>query len=308
MTKVAVNEESLMDIANAIRTQNGTQTTYKPSEMGDAIEALQPTVDADAVTVTANNTTQHIYPDTDKYFDEVIVNPVTPIVHPTFVSFFKYPNGTIDISWLRTDNITNMTYMFGSTKLTTLDVSNFNTENVTDMSYMFHTLTNTDPNNLTGYNNFDTSNVKFFNYMFYRLGYSLTTQREMNLSNFDFSSATDCTYMFQQAKLNKIILNSPNNPNLLTTTGMFQQIGLRELDLSNFDVSKVSNANSMFGYNTSLTTDSLNSIMGAFVSNTGLSSSNKTLKHLGFTSAQANTMTGLSNWSLLQANGWSTGF
>ena len=41
MSKVLVNESSLTGIANAIRSKNGTETTYKPSEMAGAIEAIQ---------------------------------------------------------------------------------------------------------------------------------------------------------------------------------------------------------------------------------------------------------------------------
>lgn len=41
MSKVLVNESSLTDIADAIREKNGTEETYKPSEMGDAVRAIQ---------------------------------------------------------------------------------------------------------------------------------------------------------------------------------------------------------------------------------------------------------------------------
>lgn len=40
MANVLVDENSLKDIADAIRTKNGTQTKYKPSQMADAIEAI----------------------------------------------------------------------------------------------------------------------------------------------------------------------------------------------------------------------------------------------------------------------------
>lgn len=40
MPNVLVAESSLEDIADAIRSKNGTQTTYKPGEMADAIEAI----------------------------------------------------------------------------------------------------------------------------------------------------------------------------------------------------------------------------------------------------------------------------
>ena len=41
MSKVLVNETSLSGIANSIRAKNGTETTYKPSEMAAAIDAIQ---------------------------------------------------------------------------------------------------------------------------------------------------------------------------------------------------------------------------------------------------------------------------
>ena len=41
MGKVLVNETSLSGIANAIRSKNGTTTTYKPSEMAAAISAIE---------------------------------------------------------------------------------------------------------------------------------------------------------------------------------------------------------------------------------------------------------------------------
>lgn len=40
MANVLVQESSLQDIADAIRTKNGTQNTYKPAQMADAIEAI----------------------------------------------------------------------------------------------------------------------------------------------------------------------------------------------------------------------------------------------------------------------------
>ena len=310
MTKVAVNEESLMDIANAIRTQNGTQTTYKPSEMGDAIEALQPTVDADAVTVTADNTTQHIYPDTGKYFDEVVVNPITPIVYPNYISFYQPPSQTIDLSWLRTDNITIMSSMFQSSNtLESLDVSLFNTENVTNMNSMFASLINMPLSSIVGLQNFVTSKVTNFASMFWRVGYNLSSPTNLaDFSNFSFFKANTCAMMFQNCKMRKIILNSPNNPSLTNCQSMFSYSSLNEISLDNFDVSKVSNASGMFQQNSGLTNDSLNSIMQAFSHNTAISNNNKTLKYLGFSSSQASNMTTLENWSLLQANGWITGY
>ena len=41
MANVLVDENSLRDIASAIREKNGTYATYKPNEMGDAIRGIE---------------------------------------------------------------------------------------------------------------------------------------------------------------------------------------------------------------------------------------------------------------------------
>lgn len=60
MANVLVEESSLQDIADAIRTKNGTQNTYKPGQMADAIEAI-PTgstpTGTKQISITANGTT-----------------------------------------------------------------------------------------------------------------------------------------------------------------------------------------------------------------------------------------------------------
>lgn len=58
MANVLVEESSLQDIADAIRSKNGTQNTYKPNQMADAIEAISgggitPT---GTISITANGT------------------------------------------------------------------------------------------------------------------------------------------------------------------------------------------------------------------------------------------------------------
>lgn len=311
MTKVAVNEESLTNIANAIRTKTGTQTTYKPSQMAAVINALEPVVDADAVTVTADSTTQHIYPDTDKYFDEVIVNPA--VVHPPYVKFMYCTDNTINLTWLRTDNITKMNEFFkGGYDLTSLDLTLFDTSNVTDFYQFFYDCNKLKIENVTGLENFDTSNCTSFHSMFMYMSRNVSTGIGINnladLRNFDFSKATSTQMMFNTFKCKEIKLNSTNNSRLTDTKQMFYNTNLTTLDLSNFDVSKVNSANQMFSGNANLDNDSLNSIMGAFAENTSLTSGYKTLSYLGFTSSQASVMTELSNWNALQANGWSTGY
>lgn len=58
MANVLVDENSLKDIADAIRTKNGTQTKYKPSQMADAIEAISGggIIPSGTIQITSNGT------------------------------------------------------------------------------------------------------------------------------------------------------------------------------------------------------------------------------------------------------------
>lgn len=59
MANVIVDENALQDIADAIRTKNGTQNTYKPGQMADAIEAIPSggITPTGTINVTQNGTT-----------------------------------------------------------------------------------------------------------------------------------------------------------------------------------------------------------------------------------------------------------
>lgn len=96
------------------------------------------------------------------------------VVHPKFVSFYRAPAaGTADLSWLRTDQITQMSYMFAYAEQTTeLDLSNF-----------------------------DTSNCANFNYMF---AYGKTTA--IDLSSFRVKNSATMNAMFNSAKVTKIFV------------------------------------------------------------------------------------------------------
>lgn len=102
MAKGLVTDTYLADIADAIRDKNGTETQYKPSEMANAISSI------------------------------------STKARPDFVLFEGYAATSLNLSWLDTSNITDMTRMFsGCNNLTESNLSNFDTSNVTDMTYMF---------------------------------------------------------------------------------------------------------------------------------------------------------------------------
>ena len=136
MAKGLVTDTYLSNIADAIRTKNGTETQYKPSEMASAI------------------------------------NSISTKARPDYVSFYRYKGTSLDTSWLDTSNVTDMTSMFHDcSSLTTLDLSNWDTSSVTNMGTMFRScgsLTTLDVSN------FNTSNVTSMRHMFYGCS-SLTT-------------------------------------------------------------------------------------------------------------------------------------
>lgn len=147
--KVLVNESSLENIANAIRSKNGDTAKYKPSEMGAAITNI--------------NTT------------------ITPKCH---IEFRDDTAEELDLSWLRTDEIEDFSYMFtGVPKLKSLDLSKFNTSKAKNMSHMFYGCNNLENIDLS---TFDTSLVTDMSEMFLS-GLDGVFEKHIDFRNADFS-------------------------------------------------------------------------------------------------------------------------
>ena len=89
MANVLVQEYSLQSIADAIRSKNGTQNTYKPSQMADAIESIPSggITPSGTKSITENGT----YDVTD-YANAQVAVPTgsTPVINPLSVT----ENGT----------------------------------------------------------------------------------------------------------------------------------------------------------------------------------------------------------------------
>ena len=153
------------------------------------------------------------------------------------------------ISNLKTDNVTNMSFMFlGCSSLTSLDVSGFNTSNVSNMIGMFQLcsgLTSLDVSN------FNTENVTVMFVMF--SGCSGLTS--LDLSNFNTANVTEMGVMFSGCSgLTSLDLSSFNTENVGSMSRMFEGCSnLTSLDVSNFDTSKVTDMSSMFYGCSSLT-------------------------------------------------------
>ena len=148
----------------------------------------------------------------------------------------------VGISNLKTDNVTDMRWMFyGCSKLTSLDVSGFKTDNVTDMSGMFsgcYGLTSLD---VSG---FKTDNVTNMEGMF-TYSYGLTS---LDVSNFKTDNVTDMHNMFGNCSgLTSLDLSNFKTDNVTLMTHMFEGCSnLTSLDLSNFKTDKLMSMLYMF--------------------------------------------------------------
>ena len=131
--------------------------------------------------------------------------------------FLGYNNvKSIDLKYLDTSNVTNMSRMFETcTSLTSLDLSNFNTSNVTDMNSMFCECTSLTSLDLS---NFNTSKVRDMSSMFQ----NCTSLTSLDLSNFNTSKVTGMGHMFLSCS------------------------SLTSLDVSKFDTSNVTYMSAMF--------------------------------------------------------------
>lgn len=136
MTKVLLTESYLENIADAIRAKTGSQDEYTPAEMSEAIDSIPSAEDYFNTVITAgtNNGAR------DSGWIKTIKKMPAYTCSGTSLAFAfaEYPLETLDLSKMDTSNISNMKYMFYSSKTTSLDLSRFNTSKVTDMTQMFY--------------------------------------------------------------------------------------------------------------------------------------------------------------------------
>ena len=146
------------------------------------------------------------------------------------------------IANLKTDNVTNMHWMFlGCSNLTSLDVSGFNTENVTDMNSLFFYCSGLTSLDVSG---FKTDRVKDMNGMFE--GCSNLTS--LDVSGFNTENVTDMGLMFSVCSgLTTLDVSGFNTENVTDMHWMFQLCtGLTSLDLSSFKTDNVTDMGGMF--------------------------------------------------------------
>lgn len=220
MARTDTLDHFLTDVADSIRTKGGTQATIDADDFDTAIAALPSGGGGDEA-------------------------------HPDFVSFYGYPGNTLDISWLRTDNMTDLNSTFKACPhLTSIDVSNFDTSNVTSMISTFQECNVL--GTIIGLDQWDTSNVTTMNSMICSNAAGLTSFH----LDFDLSSCTDMGSMFyNDTVLSTFTFATGLDTSVLkTVTSMFNNCTeLTTIDLTNFDLSNVEYINDMFNYCIKLT-------------------------------------------------------
>ena len=146
----------------------------------------------------------------------------------------------------RTATAVNMSYMFAVSigaisELDTLNLTNFKTNNVTDMSYMFQ-CTRLNKLDLHTWN---VAKVLTFANMFYQA--KLTALNLSNWRNNDASTSTSMASMFSQTRaLTELNLSDFSTANVTDMSSMFSATQLEFLDLHMWNVTKVTSFSFMF--------------------------------------------------------------
>ena len=146
------------------------------------------------------------------------------------------------MEYLKTDNVTNMEYMFcNCDDLTSLDLSGFNTQNVTDMNRMFLWCSGLKSLDLSGFN---TQNVTGMNNMFSNCS-GLTS---LDLSGFNTQNVTGMNSMFSNCSgLTSLDVTHFNTQNVTDMSAMFYFCsGLKRIDVTSFNTQNVTDMGHMF--------------------------------------------------------------
>ena len=192
------------------------------------------------------------------------------------------------ITNLNTTNVTDMSYMFCGSRIDNLDLRNLNTSNVTDMSWMFYgcRVDNLDLSNL------NTSNVTDMSYMFYECRVD-----DLDISNLNTSNVTDMSHMFEGCRVDNLDVSSFNTSNVTDMSRMFDGCSsLKSLDLRSFNTANVTDMHEMFGSCESLTSLDLRSFNTAKVTNMqGMFACLKSLRSIDLSSFNTAKVTNMNN-------------
>lgn len=156
---------------------------------------------------------------------------------PNYIRFAGDSSVNINLSWLRTDQMTKMDQMFSNcVGVKSLDLSNFDTSNVTNMEGMFKQCNNLESIDVS---NFDTSKVVNMADMFYTYyqatGGKLTSI--VGLENFDTSNVKTIDNLFRNTgSLTDLSgIENWNVEKVTSMSGAFSGSGIESIDLSKWN-------------------------------------------------------------------------
>lgn len=264
-----------------------TETQVVTADPGHELESV--TVNAVTSSIDSNIIPENIRKDTTILGVTGTLEEGGGKASPEYISFRQYTGTSLDLSWLDTSNMTDMTSMFENcSSLTSLDVSGFNTSNATDMTLMFYNCKNLTSLDVSSFNTskvtrmrntfgylenissldvslFDTSRVTSMEQMF--LNCSKLTS--LDISNFNTSKVTNMGGMFSSCfSLTSLNVSNFNTSNVTSMSRMFYNCKkLTSLDVSNFDTSKVTTMESMFSYCWDLTNINISNFNTSNVTN-----------------------------------------
>ena len=166
-------------------------------------------------------------------------------INSTKKLFYNTNLTEIDTTFLKTENIEDMSYMFSDcVSLTSLDLSSFNTSKLKNMANMFRNCQKLETLNLS---EIDTSKVTDMSYLFDKC-YNL---KDIDILNFNTSKVENMNFMFQDCKSLQNINFGKSFDTSLTKEmiGIFRGCkSLTSIDISNFDTSNVEKMDFMFSH------------------------------------------------------------
>lgn len=211
----------------------------------------------------------------------------------------------IDASGLLTPKVTNMMQSFSTCKkCTEIDISNFDTSNVTNFALMFNECQSLKTLKAPTWN---TSKATDMRSMF-ECCYAFESINE-HIVTFDTSNVVDTSFMFYYCDNKTLSVSHFDTSNVKNMSLMFGGCNfLTDIDISNWNLSNVTNMRAIFRDCFDLSEESISCILKALPTATALETSNKTLKHIELSQAQAEICTTLEEWQACVDSGWTTGY